>query len=159
MLESKFFLCAQRARNGERVSYAEARIIDSMDNTKLSAEEREVLFGGGTEAPFSGALLHEKRTGVFSCKNCGNELFASDTKFDSGSGWPSFTEPANREHVVLKTDASHGMVRTEVVCANCGAHLGHLFDDGPREAGGKRYCINSVCLNFNPKQTGEGNAA
>lgn len=130
-----------------------------MSNSQLSDEEREVLFGGGTEAPFSGALLHETRTGVFRCKNCGQELFASDAKFDSGSGWPSFTEPANREHVVLKTDITHGMVRTEVTCANCGAHLGHMFDDGPRDAGGKRYCINSVCLDFEPKQTTKGDQA
>ncbi len=123
---------------------------------KLSDEEREVLFGGGTEAPFSGALLHESREGSFNCKNCGHELFSSQTKFDSGSGWPSFTEPANREHVVLKKDTSYGMERVEVICANCGAHLGHMFDDGPREAGGKRYCINSVCLNFTPKQTDSG---
>lgn len=129
-----------------------AGIIDSMDSPRLSDEEREVLFGGGTETPFSGALLHETRDGTFTCKNCGHELFASDTKFDSGSGWPSFTRPANREHIMLRRDDSHGMIRTEVTCANCGAHLGHIFDDGPEEAGGKRYCINSVCLDFIPGQ-------
>jgi peptide-methionine (R)-S-oxide reductase len=124
-----------------------------MDNAQLSDEEREVLFGGSTEAPFSGALLHETRDGSFTCKNCGQELFASNAKFDSGSGWPSFTEPANRKHLAFKKDTSFGMERTEVSCANCGAHLGHVFDDYSQEAGGQYYCINSVCLNFTPKQT------
>lgn len=122
---------------------------------RLTEEEKHIMFDGGTEAPFTGALLHEKRDGDFVCKNCGALLFTSDTKFESGSGWPSFTEPANREHVVLKTDASHGMVRVEVKCKNCDVHLGHVFDDGPSEAGGKRYCINSACLLFEPKDSHE----
>lgn len=117
-------------------------------NTNLSEEEKNVMFHGATEAPFSGALLHEERQGSFVCKNCGTELFSSTTKFDSGSGWPSFTEPANREHVTIKEDISHGMIRTEVTCSNCGAHLGHVFPDGPVQAGGQRYCINSVSLDF-----------
>ncbi len=108
------------------------------------------MFEGGTEPPFSGSLLHEKRQGNFVCKNCGMELFSSDTKFDSGSGWPSFSQPANRKNVKLKDDSSHGMIRTEVICANCGAHLGHVFDDAPAELGGQRYCINSACLDFKP---------
>lgn len=124
-------------------------------NDNLTDEQKHVLFDKGTEAPFSGALLNEKRTGSFTCANCGEVLFTSDTKFDSGSGWPSFTEPANREHVNLTTDPSHGMIRTEVSCAHCGAHLGHVFDDGPSEAGGQRYCINSLCLNFEPKEDGD----
>lgn len=124
-----------------------------MDDPRLTDEEKHVLFAAGTEAPFSGALLRETRNGSFLCKNCGQELFKSDTKFDSGSGWPSFTEPVHREHVILRQDTAHGMVRTEVVCASCGAHLGHVFDDGPKQSGGKRYCINSICLNFQPHQT------
>lgn len=107
-----------------------------------------VMFEGGTEPAFSGALLDEHRKGGFSCKNCGTMLFSSDTKFDSGSGWPSFTEPENLEHVKLTNDESFGMVRTAVSCATCGAHLGHVFDDGPKVAGGQRYCINSTCLQF-----------
>ena len=115
---------------------------------ELSDTQKHVLFEKGTEPPFSGELLLEKRSGTFVCANCGSELFSSDTKFDSGSGWPSFTEPANRNHVNLTTDTSHGMIRTEVSCANCGGHLGHVFDDGPADRGGQRYCINSVCLDF-----------
>lgn len=121
-------------------------------NDHLTEEEKQIMFEGGTEAPFSGALLHEKRGGSFRCKNCGQELFDSDTKFESGTGWPSFTEPAHREHVTLREDSSYGMVRTEVVCSNCGAHLGHVFPDGPKDAGGNRYCINSACLVFNPNE-------
>ena len=116
----------------------------------LTDEEKEILFNGATEPPFSGELLHEARTGIYRCKNCGHELFRSDAKFDSGSGWPSFTEPANREHVTLISDDSHGMNRTEVRCKNCDAHLGHVFDDGPTEKGGQRYCINSLSLSFDP---------
>lgn len=119
-------------------------------NNNLTDEQKHILFDKDTEAPFSGALLQEKRSGMFVCANCGKELFSSDTKFDSGSGWPSFTEPANRAHVNLATDTSHGMVRTEVSCAHCGGHLGHVFDDGPADRGGQRYCINSLCLNFEP---------
>lgn len=121
-------------------------------NDNLTEEEKQIMFEGGTEAPFSGALLNEKREGSFRCKNCDQELFSSDTKFESGTGWPSFTEPANREHITLREDSSHGMVRTEVNCSNCGAHLGHVFPDGPKDAGGNRYCINSACLLFNPNE-------
>lgn len=124
-------------------------------NENLSDEEKRILFEGGTEAPFSGALLNEKRDGDFVCKNCGRVLFKSDAKFDSGTGWPSFTEPSNLEQVVLKDDSSHGMSRTEVTCANCGVHLGHVFNDGPVEHGGQRYCINSASLNFN-EETKDG---
>ena len=88
---------------------------------------------------------------MYKCAVCGTELFSSDTKFDSKSGWPSFTEPVNLEKVELKTDRSFGMARTEVICKTCGAHLGHVFDDGPEDKGGKRYCINSVCLELEKK--------
>lgn len=105
----------------------------------------------GTEAPFSSEYVYSKDQGMFACAVCGAELFSSDAKFDSGTGWPSFDEPANLEHVELKADTSHGMTRTEVVCKNCGSHLGHLFDDGPTETG-KRYCINGACLLLKPKE-------
>ena len=105
----------------------------------------------GTEAPFSGKYWDNLEIGMFRCAVCGAELFSSDTKFDSGTGWPSFTEPANLANVILRDDSSFGMHRTEVACKNCGAHLGHVFDDGPADKGGKRYCINSVCLELEAK--------
>jgi len=120
---------------------------------ELSPELRHVAREGGTEAPFTGALVNNHEKGMYKCAICGTELFSSLTKFDSGTGWPSFTNPANLEKVELKQDESHGMARTEVVCKTCGSHLGHVFEDGPSDAGGKRYCINSVCLDFE-KETG-----
>ena len=119
----------------------------------LGEREREVMFEGATEAPFSGELLGEYRDGRFCCNNCGKELFDSDTKFDSGSGWPSFTAPVDHHSIQTKTDESHGMIRTEATCANCGAHLGHVFDDGPRDAGGQRYCVNSLSLKFDLRES------
>lgn len=113
---------------------------------KLSPEEYAILREKGTEAPFSGALLQEKRGGVFKCAACGTQLFPSNAKFDSGTGWPSFDE-ALPGAVELQSDDSHGMRRTEVVCSKCKSHLGHMFTDGPTSSG-KRYCINSVCLGF-----------
>ena len=118
---------------------------------RLTAEQYEVLRKQGTERPFTGALLHEQRRGVFACAACGADLFASDAKFESATGWPSFTEPANREHVDLIEDHSHGMLRTEVRCKRCGSHLGHVFPDGPGPTG-DRYCINSICLTFTPDE-------
>ena len=111
----------------------------------LSREQYEVLRRKGTERAFTGRYWNAKDQGMYRCAGCGAELFSSDTKFDSGTGWPSFTEPANTANVELHRDYSHGMVRTEVVCRQCGGHLGHVFDDGPRPAG-KRYCINSCSL-------------
>lgn len=124
---------------------------------KLTEEEYRILREKGTEAPFTGKYLHTKDKGVYKCAACGNQLFSSETKFDSDSGWPSFTDPMNLENIELKEDRSHGMIRTEVLCKKCGSHLGHVFDDGPVDerlpAGrqGKRYCINSVCLELEKK--------
>jgi peptide-methionine (R)-S-oxide reductase len=119
---------------------------------ELSPELRRVAREKGTEAPFTGAYVHNHEAGIFVCAVCGAALFSSDAKFDSGTGWPSFTEPAYKEHVVLREDTDHGMRRTEVICKNCNAHLGHVFPDGPRERGGSRYCINSVCLELKKKE-------
>jgi peptide-methionine (R)-S-oxide reductase len=118
---------------------------------RLTPEQYAVLREKGTEPPFTGRYVHTKEDGVYRCAACGNELFRSDTKFESGTGWPSFTEPANRENVELHDDTSHGMVRTEVTCKRCGSHLGHVFPDGPGPTG-DRYCINSCSLELD---TGE----
>jgi peptide-methionine (R)-S-oxide reductase len=118
---------------------------------QLTPEQYEVTRKAGTERAFTGPHLEEKRDGTFRCVGCGTELFSSDTKFDSGTGWPSFTDPADLEQVELRSDDSHFMRRTEVVCKTCDAHLGHVFDDGPGESG-QRYCINGCALEFEAKQ-------
>jgi peptide-methionine (R)-S-oxide reductase len=119
-------------------------------NKNLTKEQKDILFNEGTERPFSSALLHEKRKGFYHCANCGNKLFSSDSKFDSGTGWPSFSE-ALPGAFKTKIDYSFGMKRIEYHCAVCGAHHGHVFDDGPSETG-KRFCNNGLCLLFKPSE-------
>ena len=118
--------------------------------TELGLEKYKILRQKGTERPFTGAYTLNKETGIYSCKGCGNPIFHSDFKYDSGCGWPSFFEPIADSAMVEIRDVSHGMIRTEVVCAKCDAHLGHVFPDGPPPTG-LRYCINSVCLDLVPR--------
>lgn len=118
---------------------------------KLTPEQYRVVRERGTDAPFTGTYLDNHETGMYKCVACGQDLFSSDTKFESGSGWPSFYEAVNKSHVSLKDDHSMGMTRVEVSCSNCRAHLGHVFPDGPADKTGDRYCINSTALQFEPK--------
>ena len=119
---------------------------------RLTPEQYHVLREHGTERAFTGRYETNKATGVYMCAGCGAPLFASDAKFDSGSGWPSYTAPIEGEAVEAFREDSHGMARVEVRCARCDGHLGHVFPDGPREAGGMRYCVNSASLAFEPKE-------
>lgn len=114
----------------------------------LSPEAYAVLRKQGTEAPFTGVYVDHHADGMYRCRACGAALFSSHTKYDSGSGWPSFTDPAVAEHVGTRPDHTHGMERTEVFCKVCDSHLGHVFEDGPLDKGGKRFCINSIALAF-----------
>jgi peptide-methionine (R)-S-oxide reductase len=125
---------------------------------KLTPEQYQVCRLKGTERPFTGKLYNNHATGIYECAACGQALFSSDTKFESGSGWPSFDNPVNLEHVELHEDYSYGMKRVEAVCKNCGSHLGHVFEDGPRDTTGLRYCINSASLNFRPEGTDDTKA-
>lgn len=118
------------------------------EKTNLSEEQKRILIDKGTERPFTGKFLKHNAKGIYTCAACGNQLFDSNTKYDSGSGWPSFYDVVNEGNVKLNRDSSLGMVRTEVVCAKCEGHLGHVFEDGPSNTTGLRYCINSLSLDF-----------
>ena len=128
-------------------------LSDAEWREKLTPEQYAVLRQGGTERAFTGQYERNKQTGLYACAGCGEPLFSSQTKYDSGSGWPSYTAPMEPGAVDELSDTAHGMLRTEVRCAKCEGHLGHVFPDGPRDAGGLRYCINSAALAFKPDET------
>jgi len=127
----------------------EVQLTEDEWRERLSRDQYDVLRGQATERPFTGKYVHVKDNGMYTCAGCGAELFSSDTKFESGTGWPSFYEPAVSENVELREDRALGMRRTEVLCRRCGGHLGHVFDDGPAPTG-LRYCINSCALELEP---------
>jgi peptide-methionine (R)-S-oxide reductase len=132
-------------------THTKIELTDAEWREKLTTEQYEVLRHHGTERAFTGEYVQMKDDGTYRCAGCGAELFTSETKFESGTGWPSFYEPSVAANVETRTDSSYGMVRTEVLCKRCGGHLGHVFDDGPRPTG-LRYCMNSCALDFEPQK-------
>jgi methionine-R-sulfoxide reductase len=134
------------------VDSAKLALSDAEWKKRLSREQYEVLRAKGTERPLCGTLLDNKKQGVYTCVGCGLPLFSSDSKFNSGTGWPSFFQPISKENVVTHNDVSHGMIRSEILCARCDGHLGHVFDDGPRPTG-LRFCLNSESLTFTPSDS------
>lgn len=149
-----FISCNGNSQNNQSTnpkpnSTMSEKIVKSEDEWKkvLSPQQYEVLREKGTEMPYSGKYYLHKEKGVYVCAACGGELFRSDTKFDAGCGWPSFSDVIDSSKVVYTKDKTHGMIRTEITCAKCGGHLGHVFDDGPAPTG-QRYCINSVSIEF-----------
>lgn len=144
---------------GTTVTVDVVEMSDEEWRDRLSDEQFQVIRRQGTERPFTGELLHNHYEGVYRCAACGNDLFLSSAKYDSGSGWPSFVAPVDSANVDTTADRSHGMVRVEIRCSRCGAHLGHVFEDGPRPTG-QRYCVNSASLSFAPMEIdGDGTAA
>ena len=147
---------ARGGKESPEMKKYEVQMSDAEWKERLTPEQYHIAREKGTERAFTGKYWNTKGDGVYRCAACGQVLFDSQTKFDSGCGWPSFYEPADGKKVEEHKDLSHGMVRTEVVCSRCGAHLGHVFPDGPRDKTGLRYCINSAVLNFEDREAGGG---
>jgi peptide-methionine (R)-S-oxide reductase len=147
-----FLSCSQAQETSASTKPTVMKITDETYKEKLDKEAYSVLCGGATEAPFTGKYLYHKANGTYCCAACSNPLFTSDTKFDSGSGWPSFYNQINPAAITKKVDKSFGMLRTEILCAKCGGHLGHVFEDGPAPSG-MRYCVNSLSLQFEPSDS------
>ena len=149
VLSFSFLSCHSQEKKAVKKSFPVAK-TEAQWKSELTPDQYEVLRKKGTERPFTGEYTDTKAEGIYVCKGCGTELFKSDAKFDSHCGWPSFYEGIDKSKIKETSDLSHGMIRTEVTCAKCGGHLGHVFDDGPTKTG-KRYCLNSVCLDFEPQ--------
>lgn len=147
ILLTAFFMLARLWGQNTDITMTKTKRTEKEWAEKLSPQQFQVLRQCGTEPPFTGKYYHNKKTGNYYCAACGALLFSSDTKYDSGSGWPSFYAPANNKNIIEIRDTSHGMDRIEIRCAHCGSHLGHLFPDGPRPTG-SRYCVNSLALDF-----------
>ncbi len=130
----------------------ESNSSKDLEKKKLTLEQYHVLREKGTERPFTGKYWNHHKKGIYKCAGCGASLFSSEKKFDSGTGWPSFTSPLEKENIQEEIDETYGMIRTEVLCSKCGGHLGHLFKDGPKPSG-CRYCINSISLDFSDTRT------
>lgn len=145
---------AQHTENIQDMNFPKAK-TDKEWKEILTPFQYRVLRESATERPFTGEYFNTRDTGTYFCAGCGEELFSSDTKFDSGCGWPSFFEPASENSIIYREDRSHGMIRTEVICGGCGGHLGHVFNDGPPPTG-LRYCINSAAIRFEKAENAEG---
>lgn len=151
LINNAYVGTSQKSTNSNAMKKFEIEKSEEEWKKQLDEEAYRVLRQKGTERPFSGKYYYQNDAGIYVCRGCGAPLFTSETKFDAGCGWPSFYQPITPDAIIEQSDLSHGMIRTEVICAKCGGHLGHVFDDAPDQPTGLRYCINSVSLDFEKK--------